>query len=211
MRPLTLVSVVALVGTTLAQYLCETELAFYKSKLIPDVLADFQPQKKLFLTFTDDQGAEVAVERPGEQLTMKETANIPKVELSADVFDGSIPHLLDPDAPTPEDRHWSPVRHWIAPNYASQWGGVDDRYELKNSTPAYSEYISPAPPYGAHRYVVLVYRQNKIAELQTPWEYNRDSVLSFDFKGFMNAQNETEFTLIAGTYFSVSPDPVKPS
>jgi len=60
--------------------------------------------------------------------------------------------MVDPDAPTPENRNISQVRHWLAPNFVAK-SGENELYELSKpaNTEAVGAYIGPAPEAGIHR------------------------------------------------------------
>ncbi|KAI0927418.1 hypothetical protein AcV5_007961 [Taiwanofungus camphoratus] len=62
----------------------------------------------------------------------------------------------------------SPIQHFLGGDFESITPPVVDMALLSNSTPAISEWISPAPPTAdLHRYVVLIFKQSSGFENQT--------------------------------------------
>jgi len=76
--------------------------------------------------------------------------------------------MIDPDAPTPQNKTFSQVRHFVGANFE-----VDAVGRLTNSTPAVSDFVAPAPPAlsSPHRYVVANKRRKSLTkwiQLYTP-------------------------------------------
>ena len=63
--------------------------------------------------------------------------------------------MVDPDAPTPQNRSLGEIRHLVASLAVANGADVAAGAPLTNNTPAVSDYISPGPPPGSdpHRYV----------------------------------------------------------
>ena len=63
--------------------------------------------------------------------------------------------MVDPDALTPQHPNEAQIRHILAGNLDEVHGSVRDTDPLRNTTPAISEFIQPAPPPGSdpHRCV----------------------------------------------------------
>ena len=50
--------------------LCASDLAMYRSKIVPDVIPEFEGQYTVHITWTDAHGKDVSLEYPGQELTM---------------------------------------------------------------------------------------------------------------------------------------------
>ena len=63
--------------------------------------------------------------------------------------------MVDPDAPTPQNRSLGEVRHLVAPLVVATGADLASGAALTNTTPAVSDYVSPGPPPGSdpHRCV----------------------------------------------------------
>jgi len=112
----------------------------------------------------------------GNELTPEETKDEPKVEfMGLDPMDEEATYMLvlvDPDAPSPQDRKYSPWRHWVQPGLKpmtlteieeksksaqpSENGGFEI---VRKTLDAATSYKGPGPNKGTgfHRYLFLLY------------------------------------------------------
>ncbi|TRM70410.1 phosphatidylethanolamine-binding protein [Schizophyllum amplum] len=185
----------------------EVRDAFYRAKIVPDVLPAFNPTLDLYIEFD-----KVAVYEPGPRLHVKDTDGCPTFVIhssqATDMLSKYVVAMVDPDAYYPDNSSVSQVRHYLGANLTV--GGIGSFWTspIKNLTEPITNWMSPSPPDGSdpHRYVVLVYQQ--------PWNFTLD-----DIKPYLNSSSEREnFNLtsfasavglaepVGGTYFLVGPD-----
>ncbi|PFH51380.1 hypothetical protein AMATHDRAFT_142692 [Amanita thiersii Skay4041] len=115
--------------------------------------------------------------------------------------------MVDPDAPTPTNRSFSQVRHFVGGGYVLD-NSTTNSTMLFNTTAALSEYLSPGPPAGSppHRQVVkFVYVQPPDFNQTAPTLVNASTpILNFNLTTFAEAANLSD--PIAGNFFLVGPD-----
>ncbi|KDR83914.1 hypothetical protein GALMADRAFT_55557 [Galerina marginata CBS 339.88] len=110
--------------------------------------------------------------------------------------------LVDPDAPTPQNRSFAEFLHFLGGDFsADMTSGL-----LSNNSPALMEFTPPAPPAGSdpHRYVLLVFNQPDTFDTDAPMFINASAPRNnFNVASF--AQNVSLGNPIAGNYFLVGP------
>lgn len=116
-------------------------------KVVPDVISS-APKQKLMVFFESGASAE-----GGNKLTATQVKTQPLVQWKAKPKLFYTVCMCDPDA---EDREW---QHWLV-------GNVPGNNVCLGET--LSEYIAPLPEKdtGPHRYVILVYKQDKEVEFK---------------------------------------------
>ncbi|THU92230.1 PEBP-like protein [Dendrothele bispora CBS 962.96] len=182
---------------------------FEKSGLVPDVVETFEPKAVLDVAFSGEESPVYVVE--GGNLTVNQTALMPTFWLTYNdpslLNQTFIVTMVDPDAPTPQNRSLAQVRHLVLADVRINGSGSEGVALLTNSTPALSEYIPPGPPAGSdpHRYTFLLWNQ--------PPTFDRASAsASFDPAapvGFNVSQFASQNGLgqpVAGTFFFEGPD-----
>lgn len=89
-------------------------------------------------------------------MSVLETLLAPRFSLSTNdisiVNEKFVIALVDPDAPTPQNRSLSQFRHFLGGDFHLD-GSSTIRAPLVNSSAALTEYVNPTPPIGsdAHR------------------------------------------------------------
>ncbi|EEB98591.1 hypothetical protein MPER_01875 [Moniliophthora perniciosa FA553] len=136
--------------------LSEISTLFQQKQLVPDVFPSFQPSAFLDVVYTDPSTNKSINVTAGSSLTVQQTANAPQFFLRGAENISYVVAMIDPDAPTPQNRSLAQVRHILGGNFQLGKDGA-----LKNTTAALSEYFPPGPPPGSgpHRYLVVVYKQ----------------------------------------------------
>ncbi|KAI0058827.1 PEBP-like protein [Artomyces pyxidatus] len=141
----------------------DAQTALNQAGIAPDVVPTFSPTSILDVVYNDPTTNQAIVVEPGKNLTVAQTVNEPQFFLTSN--DSSVASktfllaFVDPDAPTPQNRSLSDIRHVLAPNL--HISGTANRALLVNSTPAITDYLAPGPPPGSgpHRYTVLLFVQ----------------------------------------------------
>jgi len=174
--------------------------AFLNASLVPDVLASFNPSVLVEVVFPNN-----VIVNAGIMLTMSQTLDRPQFSINTtDVTGRFVVIMIDPDAPSPQNRSISDVRHMIAndmiPTGNATQGGF---FALTNTSQAITDFISPSPPAGAHRYTILVYNQPDGFDNQQLVNANT-SRLNFNLTMF--AQQTGLGDPIGGTFFLEAPD-----
>ncbi|KAH8822141.1 phosphatidylethanolamine-binding protein [Flagelloscypha sp. PMI_526] len=143
---------------------CHQEAAqdvFEKLKVIPDVLAD---GSKLEFTLGVEYAGGLVV-TPGSNVSVAQASqepawSIPKSFSSSQKLEGKAYtiFMVDPDAPTPQNRSLGQVVHFIQPDFVLQDCGELLKSE-RNSTIV--PYLGPGPPPGSdpHRYTQVIFEQ----------------------------------------------------
>lgn len=142
------------------------EQAFDNARIVPDVLLSFTPTSILDVDFIDPDSSKLELHSvtPGIQLSMEQTLLAPRFSLSTNdisiVNEKFVIALVDPDAPTPQNKSLSQFRHFLGGDFHLD-GSSTIRAPLVNSSAALTEYVNPTPPIGsdAHRYVILLFVQ----------------------------------------------------
>ncbi|KZW02658.1 PEBP-like protein [Exidia glandulosa HHB12029] len=194
--------------------------AFSNAKIVPDVVPSFNPRIPLQVKFPQDDGTFISVQA-GVQLTVNQTKNRPVFDVLPNIFSAEqITHsaftvvMVDPDAPTPQNRNLSQIRHLVAPDFTSATPDADGHFQLTNQTAALADYFPPGPPPGspAHRYTILLYLQDKPGAVKAPADFKPNDATVLDNLVLFNATKFADdvggLTLIAGTFFLVAPDDV---
>ncbi|KZV87458.1 PEBP-like protein [Exidia glandulosa HHB12029] len=179
--------------------------AFTSAKIVPDVIASFEPTVSVQLTF-DHEGFKIPVTE-GVLLTINQTATEPVIALkSSSSLEGKayLVAMVDPDAPTPQNKSVSQVRHWLAPNFVAGAAGSDGLFTLTESGAPVGKYAGPGPaaPSDPHRYTVLVYEQPS-AQIDAPSGNANAPFLKFDVTKYTSSI--AGLKLVGGTYFRVGP------
>ncbi|KAJ8515032.1 hypothetical protein ONZ45_g7515 [Pleurotus djamor] len=149
---------------------------FSQSKLVPDVIPSFDPLGLLEVVYTVPSSNETIRVRPGMNLTVSQTAAPPRLGLSglppAASSASFVAVLVDPDAPTPQNRSLAEFLHVISGDLVLSGSLGSSTSELVNRTQATVEYVGPGPPPGSdpHRYAFLVFSsRNAAGSASTPF------------------------------------------
>ncbi|KAI0675780.1 phosphatidylethanolamine-binding protein [Trametes maxima] len=185
--------------------------SFTDAKIVPDVLASFNPTGLLDVVFSDNTtGAPVNLTSPGTHLTKQQTARRPQVFLTTNQTSFTeqtfVLAMIDPDAPTPQNTSFGQVRHFLAGGLQAN-GSLAEGAALVNNTLALSDFIGPGPPAGSdpHRYVLLLFVQPSGFSVAASALVNASTpILNFNISRFA-AETGLEGP-IAGTYFLTGPD-----
>ncbi|KAF5353389.1 hypothetical protein D9756_008063 [Leucocoprinus leucothites] len=189
--------------------------AFNKAHIPQDIGINFNPSALLEVAFPVRDSFPVVV-HAGEHVPVNSTAGPPIFTLLSlpSISSHSRPKhsefviiAIDPDAPSPQEPIFGPVRHFLGGDFSPLKLGPFglETPLLVNSTPAISEFLQPGPPAGSdpHRYIFLAYNQPKGFDQQklvTP----QTNVLNWDLKDFVDGVGLGD--PIAGTYMLVSAD-----
>ncbi|KAF9562564.1 PEBP-like protein [Agrocybe pediades] len=162
--------------------LAEVMHKFQEHKIPEDLGIIFQPRVQLQVIYQQPNKTCINV-TPGEQLQMSETAIAPTYRMVGDAgTDGPfIILMVDPDAPTLQNRSFASIRHFLGGNYSlSPSYTKDSRHHqrvLINGTEPISSYwairpiglqhlidssLEPGPLLRLllhHRYIFLIYEQ----------------------------------------------------
>ncbi|KAF7297692.1 CEN-like protein 2 [Mycena kentingensis (nom. inval.)] len=142
--------------------------AFEAANIPEDLAITFNPSAILDVSYPQADGSTVHLH--GQNVPRDQTASAPKMALHFTDSNGAsasgpfVVLMIDPDAPTPQNRSLSSVRHLLGGDfYFNHHGG------LVNHTAAVTDYRQPTPPQGsdAHRYVFLVFLQSEEFASQT--------------------------------------------
>ncbi|KAK7461290.1 hypothetical protein VKT23_008469 [Stygiomarasmius scandens] len=137
--------------------------SFEDAGIVADVIGDFEPTSVLDVAFPGDESPVYVI--TGGNLTKNETSLLPSFWLTYDdpslLNETFIITMVDPDAPTPQNRSLAEVRHLVLADVRINGSASEGTALLSNSTPALSEYLAPGPlaPSDPHRYVFLVWKQ----------------------------------------------------
>ncbi|KAF7297750.1 OV-16 antigen [Mycena kentingensis (nom. inval.)] len=147
--------------------------AFEAANIPEDLTITFNPSAILDVSFLQPDGCTVDL-HPGQNVPRNQTASAPSFALhfpgrsgasaNASASGTFVVFMIDPDAPSPQNRSFSEIRHFLGGDlYPNHHGG------LANHTAAISEYLQPTPPpeSAAHRYVFLAFLQSKEFASQT--------------------------------------------
>ncbi|XP_072154774.1 OV-16 antigen [Bemisia tabaci] len=172
----------------------EIEKKLRESKIIPDVLLK-SPKNLVQVTYDKQRTVHMGTLYSCLQLEH------PPVEVEWPCEKDSFYTLIltDPDSPTPDDPYQREFHHWIVGNIPGCHvrGGV-----------TLSEYITPLPiTYaGTHRYVFLVYKQDK-GRMKFNWEHRDDrpiDALRGEFNSEQFAKNHSLSGPVAINFFTAN-------
>ncbi|KAG7088966.1 hypothetical protein E1B28_012911 [Marasmius oreades] len=173
--------------------------AFDAANIPQDLRIRFAPEVLLEVSLPQTSGRTITL-HAGVQLPRNATAGPPSFAVRGDAGSGPfVVATVDPDAPTPQDPTAAQIRHFLGGNFVNVGGN------LRNNTPAISEFLQPTPPAGsdAHRYIFLLFRQSRQFNTQT--EVNSSTSISlFDIAKF--AADTNLGSPIGGTFMLVAPD-----
>ncbi|KAK7061879.1 PEBP-like protein [Favolaschia claudopus] len=182
--------------------LSDVSAAFSRAGIVPGVIPVFQPTGLLDVQF------ESVKVTPGINLTVKQVSTEPKFGLQvSDTTTASnaqfVIALVDPDAPTPQNRTFAQVRHLLGGGY--HWDASTGA--LTNTTAALSDFLPPGPPPGSdpHRYLVLAYVQSEGFSSKAPSLVNASTPIT----GFNISTLSEALGLgapFAGTFFLTGPE-----
>ncbi|KAJ8080945.1 hypothetical protein PM082_017780 [Marasmius tenuissimus] len=174
--------------------------AFEAANIPEDLSINFNPTALLEVSLPQSDGCSITL-HAGIQLPRNATAGPPSFAVRGNVGGGQfVVATVDPDAPTPQDPTSAQIRHFLGGNFNNAGGN------LRNTTPAISEFLQPTPPAGsdAHRYIFLLFRQSPEFASQT--EVTPTTPISlFNISAFAADVNLGD--PIAGTFMLVAPDP----
>ncbi|KAI0028947.1 phosphatidylethanolamine-binding protein, partial [Vararia minispora EC-137] len=183
--------------------------AFMQSGLLPNLIPSFDPVAILDASFPNVNGS-TFLAGTGENLTIPNVADAPQFLLSfnssvAPKLEGQsfVLAILDPDAPTPENRTLANAVHMVASDVTFN-STLTTFVPLYSSTPALAAYLSPTPPPGApHRYTALLYLQpDNFAHSAAP--LIPEDRIQLDWQTFTMTTGLG--SPIAGTYFQTGQD-----
>ncbi|KAI0291845.1 phosphatidylethanolamine-binding protein [Russula brevipes] len=168
----------------------------------------FDPIVLLEVTFPRPDGTTVNISAGG-QLPQNVTAGPPQFSLSCDRGSDMRPGpfvvaAVDLDAPTPQLRNVSQIRHFLGGGFQLGARSDQDVWPLANTTPVSTEWVQPQPPQGSdpHRYVFLVFDES-------PGYANQTLVDSSTSRLFFNMSDFAAKTQLGnplgGTFMLVGP------
>ncbi|KLO14881.1 PEBP-like protein [Schizopora paradoxa] len=149
--------------------LTTVQAAFDSADIPTDAGVTFDPQTLLEVSFIQPSGTPPVNVTAGNAVAQNATALPP---VFGDMFANPTTNvsqftdtkfvlaMFDLDAPTPQNRSLSQIRHFLGADFTlNQTDGGSLLFT--NSTPALSEYVQPGPPPGSdpHRYVFLLFTQ----------------------------------------------------
>jgi phosphatidylethanolamine-binding protein (PEBP) family uncharacterized protein len=148
----------AVAGSALSQQL----LSQLKSgNLVPEVVATLPDNLLDMRVLYGD------VELPiGVQMRLVQTQNKPSVQFYGNGFGGDADKytlaMVDPDAPSPSNPVLRNILHWLVTDIP---GSTTASQEIWETGQEKIPYMGPAPPEGLHRYVLLLFKQEKSSGL----------------------------------------------
>ncbi|KAF4613569.1 hypothetical protein D9613_007390 [Agrocybe pediades] len=181
----------------------------FKQHQIPEHLnINFQPHVLLDVIFPQTNGTLIAF-ASGKQLERRETIMAPSYRIrGANRIGPFVIIAVDPDAPLPENRNISQIRHFMGSNYYKSLD-LQDPNHLVNTTEAITYWRDPRPIRSSrpHRYIFLLYKQSR--EFRTQILVNPMSSLAyFNVSRFAAATRLGQ--PIGGTFMLVGPDETSP-
>ncbi|KAI0272567.1 phosphatidylethanolamine-binding protein [Gloeopeniophorella convolvens] len=193
-----------------ASTLSDVQNALSSAGIVPDVIPSFNPTAFLDVTYTVASSQQRLSVTPGINLTVPEVVNEPQFFLTS--HDPSVAQktfvlaMVDPDAPTPQNRSLAEIRHVLVPSLRIS-GNSANKAQLVNSTPAISEYLSPGPPPGSgpHRYTLLLFVQpDGFLDAAAALVNSSTPITNFNISSF--ASQTGLGAPIAGNFFLTGPD-----
>ncbi|KAJ0159265.1 OV-16 antigen [Colletotrichum tanaceti] len=196
----------------------EFRKAFLEAGVVPDVLGAFDPMLSFYAAYRASDG-EKALIMPDSRLKIKEAKfpfefSIENMSNAKNITRNSrfIIYMIGPDYPTrdkPTDRS---VRHYLAGNFTVEQTKsevLSSAIIMRNSTPAFSDYIAPEPKAGSgvHRYVYLLYLQ---PEKFNKMGFDGVGIDKMDRKNFNVSKFRSQAGLkrpVGGTFFMVNMAP----
>ncbi|KZL77663.1 OV-16 antigen [Colletotrichum tofieldiae] len=193
----------------------EFRQAFMEAGIVPDVMGSFDPMVSFYAGYRASDG-DKALMMPGSRLKMKETKypfefSVENIMNARNVTRNSrfIVYMIGPDSPTREEPTERNVRHYLAGNLTVEQTKsevLSSAIIMKNSTPAFNDYIAPEPKSGSgmHRYVYLLYVQ---PEKLNKMDFDAVGVDKTNRKNFNVSQFRKQAGLgrpIGGTYFMLN-------
>ncbi|KAI7848607.1 phosphatidylethanolamine-binding protein [Circinella umbellata] len=170
------------------------ELALKKAHIIPTLIPEnFSSTTLLEIKYANDQDAAL-----GNELSLQDTIHPPDIFfLPADESEFYTLMLIDPDAPSAQDNHYSPFRHWIVTNIPGSAPQING-----STANQLSSYYKPSPPKGTgfHRYIFFLYKQ-KDGKLDINNSSIPESRAKFDFQQFAK---DNQLTLVGVNFFKAS-------
>jgi len=165
LMPFTFLSYTSAQDTSLAT----VKAAFDSANIPTDASVTFDPQTLLEVSFVQPSGTPPVNVTAGNMVAQNATAFPPvfgdsfaNPSTTASQFADTkfVLAMFDLDAPTPQNRTLSQIRHFLGADFTlnqTSGGGL----VFTNSSPALSEYVQPGPPPGSdpHRYVFLLFTQ----------------------------------------------------
>jgi hypothetical protein len=130
------------------------ELLLHTSGIIPDVVPDVADGYEDLPVYFDSTFV-----FNGEHLNIHQTLREPHIPVQSigHGFSGEYALVLvDPDAPSPSDKSFSQVIHWIVTNIPYN---VPSDQEVHKVGTVIEPYLPPSPIAGTHRYTFLLFEQ----------------------------------------------------
>ncbi|KAF9559282.1 PEBP-like protein [Agrocybe pediades] len=196
-------------GKAAGHGLAEVVDQFHRHNIPEDLHIDFNPLVQLQVTFPQVNGSSISVDA-GRQLEKNATLLSPSYSIDGHAGPGPFVIIcVDPDAPTPQNRTLSEVRHFMGGNFSLT--DARDPHHLVNTTEATTYYHEPRPIRSSaiHRYIFLLYKQSSAytAAAQTLTNPNY-AIVRFNLSSFMNTAGLDQ--PIGGTFMLVGPDASSP-
>ncbi|CAN6195236.1 unnamed protein product [Urochloa humidicola] len=128
-------------------------------------------------------------------------ANPPAIQIAGRANDLFTMLMTDPDAPSPSEPSMREWLHWLVVNVP---GGADPSHQGDVVVP----YMSPRPPVGIHRYVVVVFQQK--GRIHSPPAMapggDHDARVGFRTRAFADRHHLGD--PVAALYFNAQKEPV---
>ncbi|KAL3234270.1 Carboxypeptidase Y inhibitor [Nakaseomyces bracarensis] len=177
----------------------------HKDEIIPDVIPDFTPAGIITAIYPGERavtlGNELTPEQTSQRPDVHFTPNDPYKYEADDLF---TLVLTDPDAPSRTDKKWSEFCHWVktdiklvpSPNVATT-------ADLNNNGSTGIDYMGPGPPKdtGLHRYIFLLYKQNRPSSNFTKVKDRQNWGYGTPGTGVAKWAKENNLELLASNYF----------
>ncbi|KAF9555136.1 PEBP-like protein, partial [Agrocybe pediades] len=169
----------------------------------------FQPRVQLHVLFPQNTTNTLISVTPGEQLQRNETALAPSYRMAGEAgTDGPfLIVMVDPDAPTPQNRSYSVVRHFMGGNYVVSHGKGSRRHRHQHNLMNVTEAIAPYHGARPSTYIFLIYNQ--------PPDFDKQTLVTpaasrffFNLSSFASATGLGQ--PIGGNFMLVGPDASSP-
>ncbi|KAK2000490.1 PEBP-like protein [Colletotrichum falcatum] len=148
----------------------EFRRAFLDAGIVPDVMGSFNPTVSFYAGYQAGDGNRTLL-TPGSKLKLPEAKlpfefSVENIMNAQNVSRNSryVLCMIGPDSPTRDEPTERSMRHYLAGNFTVEQTKsevLSSAIILRNSTPAFNEYMAPNPKSGTgvHRYVYLLYVQ----------------------------------------------------
>ncbi|XP_062221121.1 CEN-like protein 2 [Phragmites australis] len=151
-------------------------------KVIGEVLDDFNPTVKMMVTYSSNKQV-----FNGHELFPSAVAAKPRVHVEGDLRSLFTLVMTDPDVPGPSDPYLREHLHWIVTDIP----GTTDASFGKELV----SYESPKPNIGIHRFIFVLFQQDRRYPVSLPSSRDRFSTRQF-------AENNKLGLPVAAVYFN---------